>query len=176
MPPPFGIEQALNAEVTALLAHVASQTQHTSPYKSAASCPVNIKHSNLQLPRNSGGTTQWLIPKRRGSETRPYDESPKSSCHKFCVVMMVSDGFRSTLMWPKFKNFPGGTFPQTPLQRFALYARAKSCAGCACRMAAPNSFYVCPPLLQCLDPPLCCPPPVLPATIPDSPTEDLAIS
>ena len=126
MPPPFGIEQALNAEVTALLAHVASQTQHTSPYKSAASCPVNIKHSNLQLPRNSGGTTKWLIPKGRGSETRPYDESPKSSCHKFCVVMMVSNGFRSTLMWPKFKNFPGGAFPQTPLQRFALWGALSS--------------------------------------------------
>ena len=31
---PFGTEQSLNAEVTALLAHVATQTQHTSPYKS----------------------------------------------------------------------------------------------------------------------------------------------
>ena len=33
-PPPFGTELALNAEVTARLAHVATPTQRTSPYKS----------------------------------------------------------------------------------------------------------------------------------------------
>ena len=63
---------------------------------------ANIKHSNLQLPRDSSVPAvphiQRLIPKGRGSEKRPYDESPEvqSSCHKFCVVMVVSDGLRSS--------------------------------------------------------------------------------
>ena len=51
MPAPFGTEQALNAEVTVCLVHIATLTQRTSLY-----IPANIKHSNLQLPRDSGGT------------------------------------------------------------------------------------------------------------------------
>ena len=52
---------------------------------------------------------QRLIQKGRGSEKRPYGESPElqSSCHKFCVVMVVSNGLRSTLIWSTFENFPG---------------------------------------------------------------------
>ena len=35
---------------------------------------------------------QRLFPKGRGSEQRPYDESPElqSSCHKFCVVTLLN--------------------------------------------------------------------------------------
>ena len=46
-----------------------------------------------------------------------------SSYHKFCVFTVISDGLRSTLIWSKFQNFPGGACPQTPLQRYALYAQ-----------------------------------------------------
>ena len=104
----------------------------------------DIKHSNLQLPTDSGGTTQWFILKGKSSETRPYDQSPKlqSSLYTFCVVMVVFDGFRSTLIWSQFKIFPGEACPQT---HFGFNARAKCCAGCARCMAAPNSLIVCPP-------------------------------
>ena len=125
-PPPFRTEQALNAEVyRALRACSYSDTAHISIWITV-SCPANIKHSNLQLRR----TVLWQcltykgwFQREEGSEKRPYDESPRlqSSCHKFCVVMVVSDGFRSTLIWSKFKNFPGGACPQTPLERCALY-------------------------------------------------------
>ena len=60
---------------------------------------------------------QRLIPKgkgQRGSEKRPYDESPElqSSCQPFCVVMVVSDGLRSTLIWSKPKSFQGEHAPR----------------------------------------------------------------
>ena len=36
--------------------------------------------------------------------------------HKFCVVMVVSDGLKSTLIYGLiWKNFPGSACPQTPL-------------------------------------------------------------
>ena len=51
---------------------------------------------------------QRLILKRKGSKKWPYDESLEfhSSCHKCWVVMVVSDGLRSTLRWSKFLIFP----------------------------------------------------------------------
>ena len=65
----------------------------------------NIKHSNLQLPRDTSSVAvailQRLIPKGRGSEKRPYDESfefMQSSCQKFCMVIVVSNSPRSTLI------------------------------------------------------------------------------
>ena len=70
-PPPFGTEQALNVEV--YRAHIA----HIS-IRITASCPANIKHSNLQLSRDTSVAVpriQWPIPKGRCSETRPYVES-----------------------------------------------------------------------------------------------------
>ena len=47
--------------------------------------------------------------KGRGSEKQLYYESPA-----FYIVMVVSDGLRSTFIWLKFQNFPGGASPQTP--------------------------------------------------------------
>ena len=128
-PPPFGIEQALIAEVYCTLsAYSYSDAVHISIWITA-SRPANIKHSNLQLPRDSSVAVshiQRLIPKGRGSEKWPYDESPKlqSSCHKLCMVMVVSDGLRSTLIWSKFKKFSWGSMPPDPLQRCALYVHA----------------------------------------------------
>ena len=84
---------------------------------------------------------QRLIPKGRGFNKQPYNESPKlqSSCHKFCVVMVVSVGLmiRSTLMWSKFQKNFWGTMPPDTLTTL--------CVICACHMAAPNSLYVCSP-------------------------------
>ena len=72
------------------------------------------------------------------------DQSPElqSSCHKFCVVMVVSDSLRSTLVWSK--NFPGGACHQTPLNVNAVHenVRKKYNARCARRMAASNPLYV----------------------------------
>ena len=154
--PPFGTEQVQNAEVyRALSARSYSDAAHIS-LSITASCPANIKHSNLQLPRDSSVAVphiQRLIPKGRGSEKQPYDESPEllSSCHKFCVFIVVSDGLRSTLIWSKFS---GGECPQTPLQCYALYAH-RNCVRCTRRMAAPKTLHVYPPPLhKNLDPPL----------------------
>ena len=64
MPPPSGLSRALNAEVY--------RTLSAHSYSDTASCPANIKHSNLQLPRDSSVAVphiERLIPKGRGSET-----------------------------------------------------------------------------------------------------------
>ena len=63
--------------------------------------------------------------KERGSEKRPYDESPElhSSCN-FCVVMVVSNGLRSTLIWSKFQTFPRRTCPQTPLEHCTIRSQS----------------------------------------------------
>ena len=72
-------------------------------------CFMSCEHKALKsaAPKSSLQETavavphiQWLIPKGRDSDKRPYNELPKlqSSCHKFCVVMVVSDGLRSTLI------------------------------------------------------------------------------
>ena len=128
----FGTEQAKNAKVyRALSAHSYSDAAHIS-LSITGSCPASIKHSNLQLPRDSSVAVphiQRLIPKGR---KRPYDESPELL----------------------FQNFPRGVCPQTPLERYPLYAH-RNCPRCARRMAAPRTLNVCPPsLLKTLDPPL----------------------
>ena len=41
-----------------------------------------------------------------------------------CMVMVVSDGFRSTLIWFKFKNFPGQACPRPPYNALR-YIRAR---------------------------------------------------
>ena len=107
----------------------------------------NIKHSNLQLPRDSSVAVahiQRLIPKGRGSKKQPYDELPElqSSCHKFCVVMVVSDGLRSTLIWSKCKNFPREHAPRPPWN-VVRYTRTQK--NCARRMAAPPPTLCVPP-------------------------------
>ena len=60
-------EQAQNADT----AHISLSI--------TASCPANIKHSDLHFSRDGSVAMphiQRLIPKGRGSEKRPYDESP----------------------------------------------------------------------------------------------------
>ena len=86
---------------------------------------MSCKHKALKSAapkRQQWQYLTWLIPKGRGSKKRPYDESPRlqSTCHKFCVVMVVYDGLRSTLIWSKFRNFSGGACPQTPYHAFVL--------------------------------------------------------
>ena len=85
----------------------------TLSYSNAAH--INIKHSNFQAPKRQfcGNTSNTrLIPKWRGSEKWLYDESP--SCgHEFGMIMVVSDGLRSTLVWSKFSQ---GSMPSDPLR------------------------------------------------------------
>ena len=158
IPPPFGTEQAQNAEVyRALSARSYSDAAHIS-LSITASCPANIKHSNCSYKE----TVLWqcLSTKADSERKRPYVESPElmSSCYKFCVFTVVSDGLRTTLTWSKFQNFPGGACPPDPLERYALYAH-RNCTHIA-RAAWPHQrkkkiLYVCPPpLLKTLDPPL----------------------
>ena len=75
--------------------------------------------------------------KERGSEKRPYDESPElhSSCN-FCVVMVVSNGLRSTLIL-----FLGEHAPRPP-QNTALYAHSQLHTTCT---TATSTLCVCPP-------------------------------
>ena len=143
----FGTEQAVNTEVTTHLAHIATQTQRTSLYNSLLYvCPANIKHSNLQIPKDSGGSTLHTKADSKGrcSKEQPYDESPKlqSSCHKFCVLMVVFDGLRNILLYNLNSKFFLG--------EWALrYIRTqKQCTGCVCHMAAPNPLYVCTPFFN----------------------------
>ena len=159
--PPFVTEQELNVEVHgALRARSYFDTAHISIWINA-SYSADIKHSNLQLPRDSSVPAvlhiQRLIPKGRGSKKQPYNElrELQSSCHKFCVVMVVSDGLRSTLIWSKFKKFSWGTMPPDLPEHCALYTCKKNCVDCVHCIAAPTRC-MCAPLLQCLDPPLLC--------------------
>ena len=95
-PHSFGTEQALNAEVyRALSARSYSDTAHISIMNH---CLMSCKHKALKSAapkRQFCGSASG-----RGFEKRPYNESPElqSSRHKFCVVMVVSDGLRSTLI------------------------------------------------------------------------------
>ena len=127
--PPFGTEQARNAEVySALSARSYSDAAHISLWITA-SCPTNIEHSNLQLPRDSFcGSASNTKPDSEGKGLRETtirtSESTEllSSCHIFCMDVAVSDGLRSILIWSKFQNFPWGACPQTFLQHCVLYA------------------------------------------------------
>ena len=64
---------------TMCLEHVAvcsfSDAAHISMWITAL-CPANIKHSNLQLPRQFCGSASNTKAKGRGSEKRPLNESP----------------------------------------------------------------------------------------------------
>ena len=103
-----------------------------------------LKHSNLQLPRASCLAVppiQRLIQKERGSEL-----------HSSCVVMVVSDGLRSSLMYGlNFKIFLGehALSPPTTLH----YTRTDNCT-LRKRRPTPHSIYIRSPFLQSLDPPL----------------------
>ena len=88
-----------------------------------------------------------VIPKRRGSKKRPYDKSPRlqSTCDRFCVVMVVFDGLRSTLIWSKFRKSSWESMPPDPHTTLCVMMRAPH--GC-------TNPTLCMPPLQCLDPPL----------------------
>ena len=101
MPPPSGLSKHKTRRFTARLAHVATPTQRTSLYESL----LHVLHKTLEsaAPLDSSvAVSQRLIPK--GKWLPPYDESPElqSCCQTFCVVMVVSDGLRSTLISSKF--------------------------------------------------------------------------
>ena len=105
---------------TAHFAHIATLTQHTPLHEALLACSPNIKHSNLQLPRDSSVAVpkiQWLILRGRGFEKWPYNESFElhSSCHKFCVV-------NGGLRLPQKHSHMVKIFqcPQTPLEHCAL--------------------------------------------------------
>ena len=95
--PSLGTEQLRMQRFTMRLAPVA--TRH-SPHLDKNHCFMFCKRKALKsaAPRDIPMAVfqiQRLIPKGRGSEKRPYDESPElnfCSGHKSCVVMVVFDG------------------------------------------------------------------------------------
>ena len=95
--PSLGTEQLQMQRFTMRLAHVA--TGH-SPHLDKNHCFMFCKRKALKsaAPRDIPMAVfqiQRLIPKGRGSEKRPYDESPElnfCSGHKSCMVMVVFDG------------------------------------------------------------------------------------
>ena len=71
MPPTSGENKRKMQRFTARFAHVATPMQRTSLYEALLACSTSIKHSNLQLPRDSSVAVpqiQRLIPKGRGFE------------------------------------------------------------------------------------------------------------
>ena len=68
------------------------------------------------------------------------------------MVMVVSDGLRSTHIWSKFNK---GACPQTLLECCALYIHKEKILRAARAVCPHQPHSVCaPPLLQPLDPPL----------------------
>ena len=100
---PFGTEQAWNVEVYCLLS--AHSYSNASAYLYMNHCFMSWKHkalksaaSNRQFCGSASNTKAASEGKRL--EKWPYNESPElhSSYHKFCMIMVVSDGLRSTLV------------------------------------------------------------------------------
>ena len=141
--------------VTTRLAHVATPTISLSI---TASCPANIKHSNLQLPRDSSVAVphiQRLIPRKEGAPRNDHTMNGLSYCPatiKSCVFIMVSDGLRSTLTWSKFNMLPDppGTLCTTYAHRNYAHRNYthRNCARCARRMTAPKTTLCMPPPLS----------------------------
>ena len=100
---PFGLRKHEMWRSAASLVHVANH------------CFMSCKHKALKFAAHKRAVpqTQRLIPKGRGSGKQTYIELLHSSCLKFCVVMVVSDSLRSTLIWSTLQNFSGGTHPLT---------------------------------------------------------------
>ena len=67
------------------------------------------------------------------------------------MVVVVSDGLRSTLTWCKFSL---GSMPQTPLEDCALYNFRTQTTVCYAHHTNPHSICMLPTLLQSLDLPL----------------------
>ena len=65
--------------------------------------------------------------------------------------MVVSDGLRSTLIWSKFLNFPGGACSKSPLECCAICVRTDNYV---LRVPHQPLLYMHASLLQSLDPPL----------------------
>ena len=122
--------QVWTAEVYHALRHVATLTQRTSLYGSLIHVLQAVERSNLQLPRDSSVAVpqgQRPIPKGGSPRKDNNDGLPElnSSFHKCCMVMVVSNGLTSTLIWSKF---PGGACSQTPLQMlYAICAQVDAC-------------------------------------------------
>ena len=97
--PRSGLSTRETRRFTARLTHVATPMQRTSPYMNY--CFMSCKHRALKYaaPRRHLPQTQRLIPKGRGSEKRPYDESPElhSKLPQILRGYGVSDGLRSSL-------------------------------------------------------------------------------
>ena len=119
---PFGTEQTRNAEVyRTLSARRYSDPAYISKWITA-SCPKNIKRSDLQLLTASNTKAN----SKEGAPSKWPIAWATLSCHKLCVVIMVSDSLRSTLTQSRFQTFPGGKCTQIPLEDCALcsiYAR-----------------------------------------------------
>ena len=99
---PCPTEQALNAEVYCTLR--ACSYSGPSAHLYMNHCFMSCKHESAAPLDTSVAVShiQRLIPK--GKWFPPCDESPElqSSCQTFCMVMVVSDGLRSTLISSKF--------------------------------------------------------------------------
>ena len=110
--PPLGLSKHETQRFITRLAHYLLQpsTDHTNY------CFMFCKLKSAATVLWQCFKIQRLILKRKGSKKWPYDESPElhSSCHKCWVVMVVSDGLRSTLRWSKFLIFPWETCSHLP--------------------------------------------------------------
>ena len=141
--PPLGTDKTQNVDVYCM--H--SAHDYIVSIWSTSSCPVHIKHSNRQLPRDRSMAVpqiERLTLKERGSEKRPYELH--FSCYKFCMVMVVSDDLRGTLRWSKFQQASS-----PPRKHCSLYLHRQLHTTHA---TPPPTLYVCLPFLQSLDPPL----------------------
>ena len=106
-------------------------------------CFISYKHKTLKLQFPRDGFVamppiQRLILNWRSSEKWPYDKSPElhSSCQKFCVVMVVTNGLSYNI---NFKIVLGEHAPRPP----------KNTVSYACHI---NFHFACmSPLLQSLD-------------------------
>ena len=87
---------------------------------------------------------QRLIPK--GKWFPPYDESPElqSSCETFSVVMVVSDGLRSTLISSKFIYLYRSMPPDLPRTLCIIRSRKKFGALRAPHGRTNTTLYLCP--------------------------------
>ena len=98
---------------------------------------------------------QKLIPKGKGlreTTIRSMNHQSYSPVVKHFTWLWWSPT-ASEALWSKLKNFPRGACTQTLLEP-CMCVIQKNSARCARRMAVPTPLYVCPPLLQPLDPPL----------------------
>ena len=88
------------------------------------------------------------IPKGRGAPRNDHmmNRLIQSSCHKFCVVILVSDRLRSTLIW---KNFGGSMPPDPPIYSYTYtavqYMHQKKNVLAMCTQMATPIFTQCVP-------------------------------